>query len=673
MTIASSSLQEKVFWTRFQGLGELPLIPTYILLALYFPRTRECVHGWKRATAVISAIYTPFLLGLAFLYTTGIIYPRYLPGDNLHGLEVVRGPFFWFLTALGFSLVLMASLLYYSESRKSDSLHRRRGLIFLALAPFPMLTANLVQNLEWSGAVTTPQASILFVGILGYGIMRHGLFLDFRFATRRALAHAMALFINLPICLLLIAVLRYGLKLGFSWSGAVLFLVCSAPLLIAYPAVVGWAKRLLLRRIYKREDRMNTILEELSRSIRTVKDPRALAASVTGVVRDSLDLASCALMAREDDTGRYRVIGFASHPGHPAHEHRGVVDSGMFAYDWGGCYCFDTPNGMYSSYWQVGKELDRGGCRIEYLQLGVLRIHQGKGIVRESLWEEDVEAISIPLEVGGERVGLLWLGGKMDDSPFSLEELDHIVALSAQVAASLLNSCLVQEIMDRNRRLRELAHKVYSAQEEERIRVSRELHDGLAPYLLDIIYGLDVLEREANPDENLSVRLEEIRTQARQGLKELRRLITGLRPSSLEVLGLRNSLASYLERFGAENGLKVDFQCRGRMERLDPLVETTVFRVAQEALSNVAKHARAGKVRLSLSESDGEIYLEVEDDGVGFVSDDLVRRDPVAPCLGLRNMEERAELAGGRLMVDTAPGRGTRIYLQLPCAGARWR
>ncbi|MGQ9536383.1 MAG: histidine kinase N-terminal 7TM domain-containing protein [Actinomycetota bacterium] len=323
MTIASSSLQGKIFWTRFQGLGELPLVPSYLHLALYFPCTRYCVSGWKRAVAVILAIYAPFLLGLVFLYASGIIYPRYLPGDNLHGLEVVRAPYFWFLTALGFSLVLLASLLYYSEARKSDSLHRRRGLVFLALAPFPMLAANLVQNLGWSGAVTTPQASVLFVGMLGYGIMRHGLFLDFRSATRRALAHAVALFINLPICLLLVAILRYGLKLGFSWNGTVLFLLCSAPLLIAYPAVVGWAKRLLSRRIYKREDRMNTILEELSLSIRTVRDPRALAANVTGVVRDSLDLVSCALMAREDDTGRYRVIGFATHPGHPAHEHRG--------------------------------------------------------------------------------------------------------------------------------------------------------------------------------------------------------------------------------------------------------------------------------------------------------------------------------------------------------------
>ncbi|WP_458010784.1 histidine kinase N-terminal 7TM domain-containing protein [Candidatus Solincola sp.] len=673
LTIAASSLEAKIFWTRFQGLGELPLVPSYLLLALFFPRTRDCVREWKRAVPVILAIYGPFLLGLAFLYTTGLVYPRYLPGDNIHGLVVARTPFFWFLTVLGFSLVLLGSLLYYSESRESDSLHRRRGLMFLALAPLPMLAANLAQNLEWSGNVTTPQASILFVGLLGYGIMRHGLFLDFRSATRRALAHALALTINYFIYLLLFAILRYGLKMEFSWSGIILFLVCAAPLLIAYPAEVGWANGLLSRRLYRREDRMGTILEGLSRSIRTVRDLYTLAADVTGVVRDSLDLASCALMVREDGGGGYRVIGFASHPGHPAHQHRGVVESGMFMRAWKGSYTFDTPDGRFSSYWQVGKCLERGGCRLEYLGLGVLRIHEGGGVVRESLWREkpEGEAISLPLEVGGERVGLLWLGGKMDGSPFSLEELDHLVALCAQVAVSLLNARLVQEIVDRNRRLRELAQRVSSAQEEERIRISRELHDGLAPFFLDILYGLDVLEREAGNADGLSDGVEDIRARARQGLQELRRLISDLRPSSLEVLGLRDSLASYLERFGVENGLEVRFECRGSLQGLDALSEMTLFRVAQEALSNVARHARARMVRLSLEEGDGQVHLEVEDDGTGFVLDDFIRRGDIVPCLGLRSMEERAELAGGRLSVDTGPGRGTRISLRVPKAAGR--
>lgn len=229
MTLASASLDAKIFWTRFQGIGELPMVPTYLLLALYFPRTRKPMRDRSKAAALITGLYAPFLLGLVFLYTTRLIYTQYLPADNIHGLEVTRTPFFWFLTGLGLSLVLLGMVLNFSESQRSDSHHRRRGLLLLALAPLPMLAANLVQNFHWSGSVTTPQASLAFVGLLGYGIMRHGLFLDFRTAAKSAMAHAMAITVNLVICVLLQLVFRYGLGLGIRWMTFFLFSPAPSP------------------------------------------------------------------------------------------------------------------------------------------------------------------------------------------------------------------------------------------------------------------------------------------------------------------------------------------------------------------------------------------------------------------------------------------------------------
>lgn len=393
-----------------------------------------------------------------------------------------------------------------------------------------------------------------------------------------------------------------------------------------------------------------------------------MAEDVVSVMRESLELATCALMIRDEKEGICRIIGFSSHPENLAYGHRDVVEAGMFVREWKDAYTFDTPEGTCSSYWKVGRSLNRGGCSLEYLRLGILRIHEGGGVVRESLWREEKEGevISIPLRVGGERVGLLWLGGKMDGSRFSLEELDHLVALSAQVSVALLNARLMQELMEKSERLRELVQRVSSVQEEERIRVSRELHDRLASYFLDILYGLDTLEQETAHFSEAVHGLEELKDRARQGLRDLRRLIADLRPSSLEVLGLRDSLASYLERFGAENRLEVKFDCEGRFEDLDSLSEMTVFRVAQEALANVARHARARRVRLSLYESDGQVHLEVEDDGVGFILEDTAKKGNVGRCLGIRNMEERAELAQGRLSIRTGPGRGTRVSLCVP-------
>lgn len=344
--------------------------------------------------------------------------------------------------------------------------------------------------------------------------------------------------------------------------------------------------------------------------------------------------------------------------------------------DWGGAYGVDGPGGEYSGYWQVGKVVSREDCQLQFLRLGVLRRYRGQGVVQVSLWKEgEYEAVSLPLEVGGEKVGLLWLGGKIERAPLSLEELDHLVAISAQVAVSLLNAHLVQEIMDCNRRLQELARRVSSAREEERIRISRELHDGLLPYFLDILYGLDILELENGAGGALSRSMKEIRARTRWGLHELRRVISDLRPSSLEVLGLRDYLSSYLERFGAENGLEVEFECQGELETIDPLTEMTLFGVAQETLSKVVRHARAGRVRLALGNDNGQVSLEIEDDGVGFFLDDLHGEDPRRNGVGLRSMEEGAELAGGKLVVFTEPRRGATIRLLVPRPGAHgaWR
>lgn len=668
MTVASPSLDMKVFWTRFQGIGELPLIPTFLLLSLFFPEVKNMVRGKARVAAAAVALYSPFLLGLFLLYLTDLVYSEYRPGTNLHGLEVARTPFFWLLTALGFLTVLAGMANFAVAGRQSDSLHRRRGLLLLAAAPLPMLVANLVQNLRWNDYVTTPQAGLLFAGMIAYGIMHHGLFLDFKSATRSALAHATVIAVDLTIFFLLTIFFSYGLGMSSQWTAFFLFFAFVIPAAIAYPVEVKWARNLLSRHLYLREARMESLLEELSRSIRTVRGLENLASEVTQAMRESLGLSATALMVWDREAGVYRVVGFSSDVSHMTHEHRGVVGAGMFMRHWGDRLSFDTPGGEYSSYWELGRRLSLGGCDLHYLRLGILRLHKGNGMVTESLWteEENGEAFFIPLEVGGERVGLLWLGGKMNGARFTREELGRIVALTAQISVSLFNDRLMQEVVEKGERLRRLAHRTLNVQEEERARVSRELHDVLAPCFLEVLFRLDALEKDLPPQREFREHVEEIKERMRSGLRELRGLIADLRPSSLEVLGLRDSLSSYLGRFGAENGMEVEFSCQGSLNDLDSLAETTVYRVVQEALSNVARHSRARKVSLSMREGDGFVYLEVRDDGVGFRPEDLRSTIREGECLGIKGMEERVELVQGRLAIVSEPGNGTRVCLAVP-------
>jgi len=407
-------------------------------------------------------------------------------------------------------------------------------------------------------------------------------------------------------------------------------------------------------------------LQELGRSIRTVSNLEELAKSVVDEVRESMGLASCALMMAED--GGYKVVGYSAYPGHIASHFLDTVKEDTHVLEWGNAYTTYSDSKRFSTHWLVGNRINRGQCNLDFLRLGILRTYKGDGVVKEMYWrdEEEGEAISIPLEIHGERVGLLWLGGKLDGVLFSMDELDFMVALSTQVAVSLLNSRLMQELLDKSARLQALIQSTSTAQEEERIRISRELHDGLAPSFLDFIFKLEMLEMQMTGLPSLAASIEELKEKAREGLRDLRQVIGDLRPSSLDVLGLEKSLSTYLERFAAENGLAVEFITRGDLKALDSLTEVTIFRIAQEALSNIARHAAAAKVRFMLKWDNGWVEMVVEDDGTGFIEREVRDRIQTGECLGIKGMRERVELMQGDLVIDTRPGDGTKISLSFP-------
>jgi signal transduction histidine kinase len=441
--------------------------------------------------------------------------------------------------------------------------------------------------------------------------------------------------------------------------------------MLAYNAEVAWVRRFAARYLYGREFEEGRLLQELGRSIRTVSNLGELAKSVVEKVRDSMGLTTCALMISED--GGYRIIGYDSYHDHLSNVFRDVVMEGMRTLEWKDAFTTDCESGRFSTYWLVGNRINRGQCDLNFLRLGILRTWGGNGDVKEMCWREDVEgeAISISLDVHGERVGLLWLGGRLDGARFSLDELDFMVALSTQVAVSLLNSKLMQELLDKSARLQELIQRTSTAQEEERIRISRELHDGLAPYFLDVIFKLDMLEMQATGHPSLSDSIEELKHKAREGLRDLRQVIGDLRPSSLDVLGLEKSLYTYLERFAAENGLAAEFVAHCDLNELDSLTEVTVYRIAQEALSNIAHHAGASRVRFLLEGNGDTVEMVVEDDGIGFIEKEVRDRVITGQCLGIKGMMERAELIQGNLVIDTRPGDGTRISFSFPVSELR--
>ena len=665
MTMSVTGLDAKIFWTRFQGIGEMLLVPTYLVLALYFPAPKKFLSNRRKAAVAVAAIYIPWIVGLVLLYTTGFFYSDYFLIDNGQGVDVVRTPAFWALTALGFANIIAAIAIFLRERSRSSSPVARMGLLILALAPVPMLLANVVQNFQLNSYVTTPQSSLIFVIMLVYGILRYGLFIDIRLVTRNALANAAVVLADAAVFTMLCAFYIYGLGLGLEWSTYLLFVLTGTPFMLVYHAQVTWVKRTTDRYLYGRELEEGRLLLELGRSIRTVSNLSELAESVVEKVRDSMGLSACGLLLKED--GFYRAIGYSAHANHPAAGFSEVINAGVVVRKSPRFYSGEDREGRFMGYWEIGDVVTRGDYEMSHVNYGILRLIQ-RGGVEEYYWRERVEGefISIPLVVGGEEMGLLWLGGRRGRAQFGLEELDLIGTLSTQVAISLLNSKLLQELLDKSARLQSLIKSSNTAQEEERIRISRELHDGLAPYFLDIIFKLEIIEAQLAEYPALAGSLDDLKEMARRGLRDLRRVIGDLRPSSLDILGLEKSLSTYLERFAAENGLEVDFRTWGDLSMLDSLAEVTIFRIAQEALSNISRHAYAGKIDFSLGGENGCAEMAIVDDGVGFLDKEVRERMLTGECLGIKGMRERAELMQGDLLIDSRPGNGTRIELSIP-------
>lgn len=213
---------------------------------------------------------------------------------------------------------------------------------------------------------------------------------------------------------------------------------------------------------------------------------------------------------------------------------------------------------------------------------------------------------------------------------------------------------------------RQLLIKLITAQEGERLRVARELHDNLGQSLSSLGYGLQsvLLALEADHASVKSL-LRYLYEENLSAQNELRATIYALRPSVLDDLGLMPALRSYVEHCVASKGIEVDFNIEGEVRRLPSEIETALFRITQEALNNTLRHAAAHKVQVYAKFGADGVDLTIIDDGCGFDASELQAK-PDGRAIGLMGMRERAELLEGQLEVASKPGQGCRIRVYIP-------
>jgi two-component system sensor histidine kinase UhpB len=232
--------------------------------------------------------------------------------------------------------------------------------------------------------------------------------------------------------------------------------------------------------------------------------------------------------------------------------------------------------------------------------------------------------------------------------------------------ATTFNATL-EELQAEQQQMREMTHQVIRAQEEERRRISRELHDDTAQVLFAQLLQVAALKSLDEP--KVDTIAGELETSTVHAIEGVRRLALELRPPALDDLGLEAALNELCHRFRSQNDCTIDLHVSGLRNRLATDVELVLYRIAQEALTNIGKHAKAKSVYLDLVRKNGSITLTIRDDGVGFEEGRFTASDGVGLGLGLFGMEERAELIGGTLRIRSAPQNGTVVRCDIPYEG----
>lgn len=299
----------------------------------------------------------------------------------------------------------------------------------------------------------------------------------------------------------------------------------------------------------------------------------------------------------------------------------------------------------------------------------------GKAVLLEdaSLAEPGLDAevrsaMFIPLRSKERVIGVLFLGNCTTSRGFCNADLVLMESLSVMSTAGIENALLYERMQAKEKLHRTLLAKIINAQEDERKRIAADIHDDTIQALISSFYRVEGAEMllEGGSHAEVASELEQIKNGLQRNIRGMRRLLFDLRPSILDDAGLVPALENYVNRMEEETSLSSAFYVEEGIDRFAPEVEITIYRLAQEVLTNVRKHSKATEVALKMVRRGGSIELCIMDNGQGFDVDLVMQQGGYEEHLGLKSIMERAELAGGQVVIDSAPGDGAEIKIQIP-------
>ncbi len=312
-----------------------------------------------------------------------------------------------------------------------------------------------------------------------------------------------------------------------------------------------------------------------------------------------------------------------------------------------------------------------GSCGgvIERGQLAIVPdITRYRGKRASSLVKEHLKSLMhVPLTTKRCTLGSMCVATREKNS-FQKEDQELLTAIGSQIAVAIENARLYAEVQHKEHIRAVLYKKIVNAQEEERRRIARELHDDISQALTALIFSAEEGFEMSDPDE-IKHRLQSMHDIIQNTLDVVHQIIFDLRPSMLDHLGLVPAMRWFAETHLESRGARVTIKQDKPLRRLSPELETALFRVVQEAITNIARHSAARNVELNIHLDQDELCVDIIDDGIGFEINSVTISPDSGRGLGLLGMEERLELLDGEVTIETAEGAGTKVFIRVPING----
>ena len=610
------------------------------MMVLYYHFIRRFAN--KRPDVLVYLGYTAWLASI-FLVARGYIIQRaYFANGSLYidyanyamnSLVVVSSVF-----VIAAAVVLIQ---YYRSS--TDAVNRTRALYLLigiaAFAGFGItktVPALFKYPLDYVGGVVNAL-------IISYVILKYQL-LNIKFVLRKGLVYSnLTIFITVLYLLLLLTLQTYFHE-WIGYGSLALTAVVALMIALLFNPLRNFFQKWIDRLFYRETYDYRQMLLKFSNKISNVLDLGELAQSILEPLGRAMHVKRAALLFPEIGSGDFKAR-FVQQD----------TDEKPF-----------TKLKLLSDNPIVSWLATRGGVlRRKHIDI----MPQFKGVWQVERVILDVLGVELlcPIRSRGNLIGIIAIGEKQYGSSYSDEEADLLITMSHEAAVALENARMLDSLKSQQLQVEQLLAQVVLAQEEERNRISIDLHDSVAQWLVATSYGMQTFREQLSEKEADKARLElvDMESTITRSLKELRRVVVGLRPPALDELGLAHALQQGLEEL-EKDGMECQFSQMGTPWRLPSSMEIAVFRVVQEAISNIRKHAKATRVNLRLQFQEDKLLVDISDNGQGFNLSQTLDSAISVGHLGLLGMKQRAEMLGGDIQIKTGEGDGTTITLDLP-------